>query len=344
MFHARPVSTRGRPRDLPYSCNGPLAGLKMTAAMTLRETTIAKIACAYGGFAWGVFWLPLRILDANGISGTSATFVFYAVPLLFISPLLIMRLRHVASTDLALHVAAALSAISMVLYGLSFLYTDVVRAMLLYYMTPIWGALLARAWLKERITPARVISFVFGFAGLLTILSGGEGLPLPKNAGDWISLSSSVLWAVAMVVMRNGVKGSATDLTLAYFVYGSLFALTLMLLPGAGTGDPRAMLKLFGNLFWLVPIIATLVVPTVFSVMWGSPKLNPGTVGILFMTEISAGAITAWLWSGESFGLRELAGVTLITGAGLTETILELPALRAMKASAAAAAGGNGEN
>lgn len=310
----------------------------MTTSITLRETAIAKIACAYGGLAWGLFWLPLRILDAHGISGVSATFVFYAIPLLFVSPLMIARLRHFAATSLTLHVAAALAAISMVLYGLSFLYTDVVRAMLLYYMTPIWGALLARAWLKEAITPARIISFVLGFAGLLTILGGGEGLPLPKNAGDWLSLLSGVLWAVAMVVMRRGIKGDATELMLVYFAYGSVFALALMMLPGTAAGGMQPFSILFGSLIWLVPAIAILVVPTVYSVMWGSPKLNPGTVGILFMTEISAGAITAWLWSGESFGPRELAGVILITAAGLTEAVVELPGLRAMKASAAAVA------
>ena len=36
-----------------------------------------------------------------------------------------------------------------------------------------------------------------------------------------------------------------------------------------------------------------------------------GLVGLLFMTEISVGAITAAIWSGDPFGWREVAGKAL---------------------------------
>ena len=58
--------------------------------------------------------------------------------------------------------------------------------------------------------------------------------------------------------------------------------------------------------------------------MWGTPKLNPGLVGLLFMTEISVGAITAALWSGEPFGWREAIGVILISLAGIMESLWKI--------------------
>jgi drug/metabolite transporter (DMT)-like permease len=61
--------------------------------------------------------------------------------------------------------------------------------------------------------------------------------------------------------------------------------------------------------------------PVYFAAAWGTPKLNPGTSGILFMTEISVGAISAALLTNEPFGLREILGVGLITAAGLTEAV-----------------------
>ena len=304
-------------------------GMVNIMALRLHDQAVAKIACAYGGLAWGLFWLPLRALEAAGIGGSLATVVFYVLPLVCVSPLFLMRARHFRTADLAFHLTAIIAAVSMVLYALSFLYTDVVRAMLLYYMTPVWSGLLARLWLKEAITPARLVSFCLGIAGLLVIFGVDAGVLLPRNAGDWISLSSGVLWAVAVVMMRRGFKGEPLELTLAYFLYGSVFAVALvMLLPGTASGGSAELARLAGDLFWLVPAIILLVIPTVFAVMWGSPKLNPGTVGILFMTEISVGAITAWLWAGEIFGWRELAGVALITAAGLAETIAENVPLR----------------
>lgn len=296
----------------------------MTGVPSNRELIIAKIACAYGGLAWGLFWLPLRALEGAGIVGVTATAVFYAVPLLFVSPLFILRIRHFGATDQAFHVAALLTAVSMVFYAMAFLYTDVVRAMLLYYMTPIWSALLARLWLKEAITPARMVSFVLGFAGLLVIFGIDTGVPLPKNIGDWMSLAAGVIWAVAVVIMRRGIKGEAVELTLFYLLYGSLFAVALVLFSGEAGQSPMRVHVLLFDMAWMLPAIIVLVVPTVFAVMWGSPKLNPGTVGILFMTEISVGSVTAWLWSGDPFGARELAGVILITSAGLAETVGEM--------------------
>ncbi len=58
--------------------------------------------------------------------------------------------------------------------------------------------------------------------------------------------------------------------------------------------------------------------------MWGAPKLNPAVVGLLFMTEISVGAVTAALWSGETFGLQEIVGVVLISAAGVAESLWDL--------------------
>ena len=51
------------------------------------------------------------------------------------------------------------------------------------------------------------------------------------------------------------------------------------------------------------------------------PGVDPGIVGILFMTEIIVGTITVAIWAGEPFGAREIIGVVLISGAGLAESL-----------------------
>ena len=69
---------------------------------------------------------------------------------------------------------------------------------------------------------------------------------------------------------------------------------------------------------WGIPI-AVIVIPGAYAAFWGAPHLNPGVVGLLFMTELSVGGFTAAIWANEPVGLRELAGMALITVAGLTE-------------------------
>jgi drug/metabolite transporter (DMT)-like permease len=75
-------------------------------------------------------------------------------------------------------------------------------------------------------------------------------------------------------------------------------------------------------------------VPGAYAAVWGPKFLNPGLVGILFMTEISVGSITAALWAGEPFGMREVVGILLIAGAGLLESLYDLYAARRQSARA----------
>ena len=75
-------------------------------------------------------------------------------------------------------------------------------------------------------------------------------------------------------------------------------------------------------LYWLIPVTLLVVLPAGFTMMWGAPLLSPAVTALLLMTEISVGTITAAIWADESFGFQEIAGVILITGAGLLEVLV----------------------
>jgi drug/metabolite transporter (DMT)-like permease len=271
---------------------------------TLNEETRAKLACAYSGLVWGLFWIPLRQLEQAGIPGLWANLTFYLAPLLIVLPVLPFRWRGIASGGLDLQLKSMITALSLVCYSVAVLYTEVVRAMLLFYLTPIWSALLARLILGDAITPVRWVAMAIGFAGMFVILNDGiTGLPLPSTSGDWLAVLSGFGWAVAAVSLRLGKSPEPLELCSFNFVWSAIFSLLFVALFSAGT-EP--------------------VMTGMYATMWGAPKLNPGVVGLLFMTEISVGAITAAIWSGEPFGVRELIGVILITAAGAAESIWDL--------------------
>ena len=77
-------------------------------------------------------------------------------------------------------------------------------------------------------------------------------------------------------------------------------------------------------LYWMVPIIVLLVLPGAFASLWGPKFLNPGLVGLLFMTEIIFGSISAALFAGEPFGSREISGILLIASASLLEPLSDI--------------------
>lgn len=286
-----------------------------------RVENMAKLACAYAGIVWGLFWIPLRAMDEAGITGAWSTAMFYIVPVVILMPMLLWRWRQLIAGGVNLHITGMISGFSLVLYANALIHTEVVHAMLLYYLTPIWSTLLARVWLKESITGIRIVAIVLGISGILVIFGIDTGLPWPKNIGDWMGLASGMLWAVAAVRLRDDKKNKAPEHTLVYFFWGAVAAVALALIPYAGAQAAPSMDVVSGNLYWLVPVIMVIVIPSGFAVFWGTPLLSPGLVGLLFMTEISVGAATAALWAGEPFGVREVIGIVLITAAGLVESI-----------------------
>ena len=86
-------------------------------------------------------------------------------------------------------------------------------------------------------------------------------------------------------------------------------------------GIPANLATLAAPLPWLIPVTLFLVLPCALASTWGPRHIDPAVVGILFMTEITVGGITAALMAGEPFGLRELAGVLLISGAALVDSL-----------------------
>lgn len=294
----------------------------MQKAPFSREA-LASLGCAWAGVVWGLFWLPLRGLDSLGISASWASAAFFVLPALICLPLAFWRRRELLAMGPAGHLTALVSAFSMVLYAEAVLATDVIRAILLFYLTPLWSTLLARWLLGEAITTGRVISMALAFAGLLVMFSHRDGLTLPERSGDWMALAAGVIWAYAAVRLRRSSDKHPVEMSLGFVLWGAPSALLFVLLPASWAQMP-APADLLPALPWLLPFTLFLTLPAIFTSMYGARYLSPGLVGLLFMTEIATGTITAAIWAGEPMGSREWLGVVLITGAALFESLWSL--------------------
>ena len=281
----------------------------------------AKLACAIAGAVWGLMWMPLHAMDESGITGAWATVMLYFWPFVLLLPLLVWRWRRVLRGGFSLQVTGLVTAAALVLYAEALIYTEVIRAILLYYLTPVWSTLLARIFLKEPITLGRSIAIALGFAGILVIFGVDTGIPWPRNFGDWMGLASGIVWAMAAVRMRSDSHNRAIEITTVSFGWGALLALGVAFLPLAAAGPVPGVERVAAVLPWLLPVVVVVVIPGTFAALWGTRLLSPGVVGLLFMTEISVGAVTAALWAGEPFGTREIVGILLISGAGLVESL-----------------------
>jgi drug/metabolite transporter (DMT)-like permease len=72
---------------------------------------------------------------------------------------------------------------------------------------------------------------------------------------------------------------------------------------------------------FLLLLVFFFLMPTNAFLIWSPTRIGAGVFGILILSEIVFGSISAALWAGEPFGWREVTGCVLIICAGLTEIL-----------------------
>ncbi len=102
------------------------------------------------------------------------------------------------------------------------------------FTTPLWTALLAAVFLRERLTPARVVAVVMGFAGILLILRPGLAEVTP---GALAMVGGAIAFGATHVVTK---KLSTRDSALCILFWMSAMQLALALVPAALQWTPLA--------------------------------------------------------------------------------------------------------
>lgn len=136
-----------------------------------------------------------------------------------------------------------------------------------------------------------------------------------------MALLSGVLFAIGAMRVRQAPQTSVFEQVLAFFLYGSVVALALSLLPLAILGQPPSLEQLITLAPWLILMAGGFLIPTMWGIYWGSRHVDPGRVGILLQIEVVVGISSAALLAGEPFGVRQAVGAILVISAGLIEVI-----------------------
>ena len=111
------------------------------------------LAIMIGASVWGLVWYPMRMLAAMGLTGTAASATTSGAACIFV---LLAKRRSISTLSwhwllVALGVAAGVTNIGFV-WGA--IHGQVMRVLLLFYLTPAWTAIFAHFILRERLTRA----------------------------------------------------------------------------------------------------------------------------------------------------------------------------------------------
>lgn len=267
---------------------------------------------------WGLYWLPVRALTDRGLPGPWAGAVLYAGALIVLLPFAWRTRATLCAHWRHLVVGGLLTGTAFSLWTTSLAYTDVVRSLLLFYLTPVWGTLLGIAFLGERLTPGRGLGLLLGVGGLTVVLGTDGALPWPRNGGDWLALGSGVAWAVGTMRLYQG--NVQAPVAQAFTFLGG--ALVVAGLSAAFVGASSDVAVTSGFVIDFMPfalISSAYMLPMIFLTLWPASILSPGRVGLLLMSEVVVGVGSAAAFAGEPFAWREGIGTALIIGAALAE-------------------------
>jgi drug/metabolite transporter (DMT)-like permease len=112
--------------------------------------------------------------------------------------------------------------------------TTAVRTGWLIGLIPIWSAILAALFLRERFGPLKLAGLALGFLGAVIVVTRGRLDPrlfaLPSTRGDLLVLASTLNWAFYTILSTGTIRrvGSVMATTGSMF-FGALFFLPLFL-------------------------------------------------------------------------------------------------------------------
>ena len=288
--------------------------------MKPRSDIVPSIVCAFGAALWGLYWIPVRGIENAGVEPIWTGPVIFAASTLLFAPYMLARSRVFLASwrDILLPGLLAGSAFALYIAAISF--TDVVRAILLFYMSPLWSTLLGVLLLKERLTINRVIGLMLAALGLYIILVVESGLPIPRNIGDWFALISGACWSVASVKLFQGGTRLIGEKVAVFVFFALILSLGLTLFHQGDLGGAPDIATLGKAWFWIV-LITLVMAPVCYMTLWPTSILSPGRVGMLLLAEVIVGVASAAILLDEPFGTREILGTLLIVSAGVVEVI-----------------------
>jgi len=269
---------------------------------------------------WGIFWLPLRKIEANGIPGIWAVIGIYLVPLTIMLPLVVYRRKSLLQHKRAVTIAGMAIGLGLCFYAVALLHTSIIRTILLFYMTPIWATLLAWLILKEKPNTTRWFAIGIGLAGVVLILStkSSTGTTTALNIGDLLALLAGFSWGYGTVALKQNPHVPAIDVVPSQYLWACIAAVfAALMLPGTATA-PSAE-QWINALPIIVGFFVLLLLPSIYICTRISQILSPGRVGILMMSEVLVAVISASLLTGETILPMEWIAGTLIVLATVVE-------------------------
>src|SRR5512143_2723686 len=278
------------------------------------QRTLAISSLVYAASLWGLVWYPYRLLGQAGMGGIASAFFSYAIPLLLLGWLHGRALRAARGHWPWLVAIGLAAGWTNLAYVLAVLEGEVVRVLLLFYLSPLWTVLFARFLLHEKLNRAGWAVMALAAGGALVMLWQPGDWPLPANRAEWLALSAGVMFAASNVISRH--LGGVAEGAKAMSVWAGVMAWT-----GLGLLFRPAELGFMADAApttWLLLVgVGVLIGSMTYAVQYGLARVPANQAIVIFLFELVVAAVAAYFLSEERMGVQEWVGAIMIITASL---------------------------
>jgi drug/metabolite transporter (DMT)-like permease len=277
----------------------------------IPENYLATLCLLFSASMWGLIWYPLRLLEQAGMSAVWVSLVMYLSVIVVSLPWMIKRKLFSQITPDLLGLALA-AGVTSVCFLMALIEGEVMRVMLLLYLSPIWSVLLSRWWLGERLSAKAVLMFCLAVLGSVVMLWNPDiGFPWPNGLGDWLAIMSSIAFSFNNVLSRKLSQVSMT-LKVGATWWG------VFLVSAAVVLFQQSLVPNVESWVWGVAIALGIfgMIAVNISTLYGLAKMPVYRSSVIMLFELVVGALSAWWLSNELMsGSEWLGGAFIIIAA-----------------------------
>lgn len=273
---------------------------------------LAIICLLFSASMWGVIWYPLRLLNEANMPAVWSSLIMYLAAAVLVIPVIYRQYKTILQFRSDLILLAIAAGVTNVAFVIALIEGEVMRVMLLFYLSPLWTVLLGRWWLKETLSLSAMLMLAVAMGGTLIMLWNPDvGFPWPHNLAEGLALLASIAFSVNNVLARKLALVSMGVKT-AVIWWGVVVASIIVLL-FQQAAIPNVAISVWVSA-WLLGW-GGIVIMTV-AVLYGVARMPVYRSSVIMLFELIVAAIAAWYLTSEVMSVQEWVGGGLILLAG----------------------------
>jgi drug/metabolite transporter (DMT)-like permease len=266
----------------------------------------------FGALVWGVIWYPYRLMAQAGVSGIYSSLYVFILTLAIALPYFFITKKKIPIWSKDFWFLSVVAGYTNISYVLAVIDGEVVRVMLLFYLSPVWTIFLSHFMLSEDTQKRHYIAAFISLLGALVMFWQPNHFIYLDLKSDWLALSSGIGFAMTNVMTRKHQHMTISQKALAIWIGVIIIAIICILFDK----DTMPSFDFFRPVDAFIAItIALCLFFSTLLVQFGVTQIKAVEASSFFLFEIVVAAISSYLLVGESIEIKEwFGGIMIIAG------------------------------